>query len=52
MANAPKRSRESVNEIFGDSLPPKTIDDRDSSRPEDDSDRERWLRENVPPHHQ
>jgi hypothetical protein len=52
MANAPKHSRDSVNEIFGDPLPPKSIDDRESPRHEDDSERDRWLRENLPPHHQ
>jgi hypothetical protein len=52
MADPPKRSRDSVDEIFGDPLPPpKSMDDSDSSRPDDD-ERERWLRENVPPHHQ
>jgi hypothetical protein len=52
MGDLPKRSRESVNEIFGDPLPPKTIDDSESSPPEQDSEHDRWLRENLPPHHQ
>ena len=52
MANPPKRQRDSVNEIFGDPLPPKAIDDQENSPPEDGDGRDRWLRENVPPHHQ
>jgi hypothetical protein len=51
MAERPKHSRETVNEIFGDALLPTSPDDRDGSSP-DDSERDRWLQENTPPHHQ
>ena len=51
MADRPERSRDAVNKIFGDALQPKSIDDRDDEFP-GDSDHERWLRENTPPHHE
>lgn len=41
----------SVNKIFGDSLPEITRDERDERDVEGDAERDRWLRENVPPHH-
>jgi hypothetical protein len=43
--------RHLVNKIFGDSLPDTTSDERDDGRSTDEADRERWLRDNVPPHH-
>jgi hypothetical protein len=52
MANPPRHSRDAVNKIFGDSLPPDSADEREDSSPDDDDERERWLRENIPPHHQ
>ncbi len=36
-------------EVFGDALPDTTSDER-GDRPEHD-DNDRWLREQVPPHH-
>ena len=44
-------SRGSVNDIFGDSLPSTTRDERSEEFPEGELEREMWLRENVPPHH-
>ena len=52
MANPRRRSRDAVNQIFGDPLRQKAVDDSDSSSPDDDTEHERWLRENTPPHHQ
>jgi hypothetical protein len=46
-----KRSRDAVNKIFGDSLLPISFDERDNSSPDDDADHEKWLRDNIPPHH-
>jgi hypothetical protein len=46
-----KRSRDAVNKIFGDPLPPIPFDERDNSSPDDDADHEKWLRDNIPPHH-
>ncbi|MFI5510415.1 hypothetical protein ACIA48_23365 [Mycobacterium sp. NPDC051804] len=51
MAARPERSRDAVNKIFGDALRPQSPDDRDSSSI-DESEHDRWLRENMPPHHQ
>jgi hypothetical protein len=47
----PKRSRDAVNKIFGDSLPEISFDERENSSPDDEVDHEKWLRENIPPHH-
>lgn len=42
-------------EVFGDVLPETTRDDRDDAAPEKaretESASDRWLREQVPPHH-
>ena len=37
-------------EVFGDALPDTTSDERDD-RPRRDDATDRWLREQVPPHH-
>jgi hypothetical protein len=37
-------------EVFGDTLPETTADER-GDRPRRDDDNDRWLREQVPPHH-
>jgi len=47
----PKRPRDLVNRVFGDALPEVTADERDPVSPDDDAERDRWLRDNVPPHH-
>ncbi len=52
MADRQRRSRDAVNEIFGDPLRQKSKDDSDGSSPDDDTEHDRWLRENTPPHHQ
>jgi hypothetical protein len=46
-----ERSRDAVNRIFGELLPPKAFDERDNSSPDDEADHEKWLRDNIPPHH-
>ena len=39
-------------EVFGDVLDGSTLDDRpDPAAKSEDPDGDRWLRENVPPHH-
>lgn len=38
-------------EVFGDVLPDTTGDERDAAASERDSANDRWLREQVPPHH-
>ncbi|GAA4884689.1 hypothetical protein [Saccharopolyspora cebuensis] len=42
--------RRRLAEVFGDVLPDTTSDERAEERPGGD-DRERWYRENRPPHH-
>lgn len=37
-------------EVFGDTLPETTRDERDES-PKQEKDGDQWLREQVPPHH-
>lgn len=44
------RSRR-LDEIFGDTLPETTRDERDPASPEAERGSDRWLREQVPPHH-
>ena len=46
-----RQNRIAVNKIFGTELPQESSDERD---PDDDratADRDQWLRDNVPPHH-
>lgn len=45
------RRRRRRAEIFGDVLPETTNDERDPARPDREPAGERWLREQVPPHH-
>jgi hypothetical protein len=47
-AEADWQRRRRLAEVFGDPLPETTRDDRDDA-PEPDVDR--WLKEQVPPHH-
>ena len=39
-----------VNKMFGGELPRSSSDERDPDAAIEDSESERWLRENVPPH--
>ncbi len=51
MTNRERPDREAVNKIFGTELPQESSDERDPGNAADDYDREGWLRDNVPPHH-
>ncbi|MEZ0054075.1 hypothetical protein ABIA30_005114 [Mycobacterium sp. MAA66] len=51
MMERSKPSSDLVNKVFGDALPAVSNDERGERSPEDDADRDRWLRDNVPPHH-
>lgn len=51
MTGSAARKRPSVNEVFGDSLPETTKDERDEHPSDADVDRDVWLQSNVPPHH-
>jgi hypothetical protein len=47
----PRADKGSVNRVFGTELPQESSDERDPSEGADGEDRDRWLRDNVPPHH-
>lgn len=51
MSEHPKPSKGALDRIFGAPLPDTTTDERDPSSAEDATTRERWLRDNIPPHH-
>lgn len=51
MTEPTKRSRSAVNKIFGDELPEVSPRERDDQAAGDADERDRWLRENIPPHH-
>ena len=51
MADRSERPRDAMDEIFGDELRPKSIDDRENSFV-DENRHDEWLQENTPPHHQ
>lgn len=51
MTESSKPSRELVNRVFGEAFPEVASSEREPGSPEDDADRDRWLRDNVPPHH-
>jgi len=40
-----------VNKIFGTDFESESSDDRDPETPADAGERDRWMRDNVPPHH-
>ncbi|MBU8809110.1 hypothetical protein [Mycolicibacterium goodii] len=52
MSKPDKPNRHTVNKIFGDALPEIAPDERDTASPEDEAEHDRWLRRNVPPHHE
>lgn len=51
MTGATRPSKDAVNAIFGEEMPRTTKDEREGNAPDEGDDRERWLRDNVPPHH-
>ena len=51
MTGPSKPTHHSVNPIFGDPMPVASRDEVDEGSPYEDSDRDQWLRDNVPPHH-
>jgi hypothetical protein len=44
--------RNPVNKIFGDELPQATVDERVDDSPAEESEHDKWLRDNIPPHHE
>ena len=51
MKDQGRPDRAAVNSIFGSDLPQESADERDPDPTGDRDDRDRWLRDNVPPHH-
>jgi hypothetical protein len=49
---AAKPPRDVVNKIFGDELPHVSPVERDDESRSDESEHDRWLRDNIPPHHE
>lgn len=47
---APWQRRRRLAAVFGDVLPETTQDEREAQGPSDDT-QDRWLRNEVPPHH-
>ena len=43
--------RATVNSVFGTELPQESSDERDPDVTADAGRRDRWLQDNVPPHH-
>jgi len=48
---AERHDRTAVNKIFGTELPQESSDERDPNAGREDLERDEWLRDNVPPHH-
>ena len=51
MTNPSKRTRDAVNKLFGDPLRELPVDEPDGVSPDDAAEHDRWLRDNIPPHH-
>jgi len=51
LLTAKRPDRGLVNSIFGAELPQASSDEREPDTSADAGERDRWLRENVPPHH-
>ena len=47
----PPPSNITVNSVFGEDLPRESADERDLGVGAEREERDRWLRDNVPPHH-
>ncbi|MBO0680423.1 hypothetical protein JRC04_23400 [Mycolicibacterium sp. S2-37] len=51
MAERNPHLSDAVNKVFGEILPETTADERDVDSSSPDPEHDRWLRDNVPPHH-
>lgn len=47
----PSADKAAVNSVFGEELPRASSDERDPDAAAETDERDRWLRDNVPPHH-
>jgi len=52
VTSSEKPSRDLVNKIFGEELPRESTDERETDSSAQGADHEKWLRNNVPPHHE
>jgi hypothetical protein len=52
MSKPNRPDRRTVNKIFGEALPEIAPDERDADSPDDEAAHDRWLRRNIPPHHE
>jgi len=46
-----RHDKDAVNKIFGTELPQESFDERDFDSDRSSEERDRYLRDNVPPHH-
>ncbi|BCI55025.1 hypothetical protein NIIDNTM18_43030 [Mycolicibacterium litorale] len=51
MTTQPNNRRDSVNKIFGETLPEASADERDDASSVEEARHDQWLRDNIPPHH-
>ncbi|HYZ07141.1 MAG TPA: hypothetical protein VE709_00815 [Pseudonocardiaceae bacterium] len=51
MDEAARQRAQWLRLVFGEVLPDPTANERDEDDADQDADRERWYRENRPPHH-
>jgi hypothetical protein len=51
VTDRPKGTPEAVNKIFGDPLRELPVEERHSISPDEAVEHDRWLRDNIPPHH-
>ncbi|MFW0152426.1 hypothetical protein ACNUDN_21790 [Mycobacterium sp. smrl_JER01] len=51
MTESSKRPRDLVNRVFGADFSEVSPDEREPISPDDAAAHERWLRDNIPPHH-
>jgi len=49
--DAERSDKAAADAIFGTELPQESSDEGEPIGPAEASERDRWLRENVPPHH-
>jgi hypothetical protein len=52
MPDSPDARRRAVNTVFGEVLPETSADERELPSSEDNDRHDRWLRDNIPPHHE
>ena len=51
MSDPTPAKRNTANDFLGLGLGPESSDERDPDAARDEQERDRWLEENVPPHH-